>query len=267
MPFFPSRRIGLALTAVLLTTAGAAAVQAAECGGAIRFQPGTVSGTVAGKIKGYDACDYTLSARKGQVMHVTLDAANGVEAIAIGPVEHNFIAEPKLTLPQDGKYTLRVLQTRNAARKGTAARPYTMKVSIEGAAKAAPAVKSAPVVTPPAAVVAQPAMTQQIVIGNTVCETSRPLTADIGNYSGAIAGDGLCSFTFQATKGQTLTMLMDAAPEIDAIIYDPVSVTLTRDEGYVLPQTGTYTVRVLQNRAAARASAAPKPYSMVLNLD
>lgn len=55
-------------------------------------------------------------------------------------------------------------------------------------------------------------------------------------------------------------MLMDAAPEVDAIIYDPVSTTLERDGSYTLPQDGTYTVRILQNRNAARSSNAAKPF-------
>lgn len=236
----------------------AAQAALADCGGAIRFAPGTSQGSVSGSIKGDGLCEYTLAARKGQVMTVTLDAGNGMEAIVFDPVSHNFIAEPSLTLPQNGTYTLRVLQTRNAARQNAKPRPFTMTVQVGGKAAAA-ATPATPAPSAKGAATSAAAATR--------CETTQALTADIGNYSGAIKGDGLCEYTFTGRAGQKLGLLMDAAPEIDAIIYAPVSATLERDGSFTLPQDGTYTVRVLQNRNAARNSSAAKPFSMVLNLD
>ncbi|MFB2531073.1 PPC domain-containing protein [Paracoccus sp. p3-h83] len=239
---------------------------AADCGGAIRFAAGTDRGSVSGTIAGADLCEYRLSARKGQVMTVALDAPSGFEAIVIDPVEHNFDADGALPLPKDGAYKLRILQTRNSARKHPEARAFTMTVRIAGAAAA-----TKPVTKPAAkpAASAKPAAKPKVAASQAPqCETTDALQAGVtGNYSGSIKGDGMCEYSFAGRKGQTLHMMMDAASEIDAIIYDPVSATLERDGSFTLPQDGTYTVRVLQDRNAARKSTAAKPFSMVLNLD
>lgn len=146
----PNARFTLLALAVASFSALGAEAALAGCGGAIRFAPGSDKGSVLGRIRGDDLCEYTLSARKGLVMTVTLDAGNGVEAIAFDPISHNFVAEPSLTLPQNGTYTLRVLQTRNAARKGDKPSPFTMTVRISGkTAKAAAPTMTAPAVAAP----------------------------------------------------------------------------------------------------------------------
>lgn len=260
------RRPLLALAVASFSALGAQAALA-DCDGAIRFAPGSDKGSVSGKIRGHDLCDDTLSARKDQVMTVTLDADNGAKAIVYEPVSHNFIAEPSLTLPQNGTWTLRVLQPRNAARKDDKARPFTMTLHISGtvAKAAAPRMTAAAVATLPTKGAAKG--TTVAAAAATTCETAQALTADIGNSSGTINGDGLCDYSFDGRAGQTLRMMMDAAPEVDAILYDPVRATLERDGSYTLPRDGTYTVRVLQNRNAARNSSAARSFSMVLTLD
>ncbi len=256
---FISPMIARTLVAAALMCGAGAHQAMAKCGGAITFAPGASGASVSAKVAGDAVCDYTISARKGQVLSVDLKAPSGIEAIAVGKVEHDFAAERTLTLPANGTYTVRVLQTRNAARKFTAPRAFTLSVGVRGgkAAASQPAAKAAAAAT----------VTTATPTGATLCEQTTPLTADIGNYSGAIAGDGLCEYRFKGRAGQQLTMMMDGSSDLDVILFDPVNATLERDQAFTLPQDGTYTVRVLQNRNAARKATKAKPFSMVLNLD
>jgi hypothetical protein len=111
---------------------------------AIQFARGSASATLKGSIKGYQSIDYTLRARAGQTMSVTLATSNGSnyfnvlppgsndEALFVGSTDGNKWAG---ALPADGEYKLRVYLMRNAARRNEVAN-YTLTVGITGAPKA-----------------------------------------------------------------------------------------------------------------------------------
>lgn len=127
---------------------------AAQCGGTVSFPAGATGTVVKGSVFGLETCDYTLSARKGQTLRASLGDSR-LDLIAVEPVEHDFVSGNALVLDRTGPVTLRVLQTRTAARQSQAARPFKLSVSIDsplpkskGAAQsagtaAAPAVKTA----------------------------------------------------------------------------------------------------------------------------
>ncbi|WP_341829504.1 PPC domain-containing protein, partial [Vibrio cholerae] len=79
-----------------------------------------------GEIKGYDYDTYTFYAKKGQKVHVSI-SNEGADTYLFGPGIDDSVDlsrySPELdshgqySLPASGKYELRVLQTRNDARK------------------------------------------------------------------------------------------------------------------------------------------------------
>lgn len=103
----------------------------------VRFKSGTSSATIKGSIKGYEAIDYLLYAKAGQVMTVILTASNNANyfnvlppkseaAIATGEtVDNHWIG----TLPVNGEYRVRVYLMRSVARRGEKSN-YTLQVSI-----------------------------------------------------------------------------------------------------------------------------------------
>ena len=91
--------------------------------------------------------DYRFSAREGQLLNARLDSPSPhVEAvityISRDGVRVNQVDNPlqleQQTLPHTGRYEIRVLQTRNGARRG-GTQPYTLNISIvdPGASSAA----------------------------------------------------------------------------------------------------------------------------------
>jgi hypothetical protein len=110
----------------------------------VQFAKGHSSATIKGTIKGGQTIDYTLRARAGQIMKVTLETGNKAnyfnvlppgsndEAIFIGSTDGN-----KWTgaLPATGEYKVRVYLMRSAARRHEVA-SYTLKVIITGTPKA-----------------------------------------------------------------------------------------------------------------------------------
>lgn len=106
----------------------------------VQFAKGHSSATIEGKIKGEQTIDYTLRAKAGQTMSVTLKTSNGAnyfnvlppgsdgEAIFIGSTSGN---EWTGALPADGEYKVRVYLMRSAARRNETA-SYTLTVGITG---------------------------------------------------------------------------------------------------------------------------------------
>ncbi|MFI0395302.1 hypothetical protein [Paracoccus jiaweipingae] len=240
-----------ALAAVILTTLGAGSAFAG-CGGEVRFQSGSDHGTVRGTVSGYDTCDYTLTARKGQVLSVDMGRSGNVEAHVVAPVEHMLAAED-LVLPQSGQYTIRVLQPRAMARKGKAA-DFAMTVRVRNGASAA------------AAPVSQPATKAGSTAG-TICEGSGAFVDGTANMSGRIMGSGTCTWTFNGKKGQVVTPMMDAPAGFEAWITAPVNELLVADQPLTLTQTGTYTVTAGLTRNAARKASKPVDFSLLLNAE
>jgi len=112
----------------------------------IRFAKGASSATVKGSIKGRQTIDYTLGARAGQSMTVTLRTSSTANYFNVLPPGSNDVAvfvgstsgnEWTGTLEADGTYKIRVYLMPSAARRNEAAK-FTLTVGITGApAKAA----------------------------------------------------------------------------------------------------------------------------------
>jgi hypothetical protein len=127
------RKMVLAL--VLATAAVAAAQQTVP----VVFARGQSAATFTGSITGDQSRDYTLDARAGQTLTVTLKATRGSaemnvwapgsdSAMSVGSADpYRFSA----VLPATGRYRVQVYQMRAAARRGATA-SYTLNVAVTG---------------------------------------------------------------------------------------------------------------------------------------
>lgn len=109
----------------------------------VHFSKGSSSATIKGVIKGDQTIDYTLRARAGQNMKVTLVTKHGANYFNILPPGSNdealFVGssggnEWTGVLPFAGEYKVRVYLMRSAARRHETAN-YTLTVGISGAAR------------------------------------------------------------------------------------------------------------------------------------
>jgi hypothetical protein len=146
--------IGRLLMACILVTAAGSPVFAAGSieSRPIQFATGASSATVKGSLKGDETIDYTLRAKAGQTMHVTLKTSNAGNyfnvlppgsndvAIFVGSTSGNEWSEP---LPADGEYKIRVYLMRSAARRNETA-DYTLTVGISGSASGTPSSGAVP---------------------------------------------------------------------------------------------------------------------------
>ncbi|HOB66156.1 hypothetical protein [Ottowia sp.] len=140
--FRPVRHLALAAALAYLSGACAPAWAQREAPSRttqVQFQRGATEATYRGTLRGLAVHHYRFSARKGQVLNATLDSPSPhVEAVVYyigrGGVAVNPVDDPLglsgQTLPYSGRYEIRVLQTRNGARKGEAARPYALHIAI-----------------------------------------------------------------------------------------------------------------------------------------
>ena len=105
----------------------------------VHFDKGTSGSTVKGHVKGYDTVNYTLEAKEGQTMRVSLESKKaymnifeagksvGDAAMFIGSIKgQNYTGN----LAKSGTYTIQVYLMRNEARRGTTA-PYTLHIGID----------------------------------------------------------------------------------------------------------------------------------------
>jgi hypothetical protein len=106
----------------------------------LQFAKGTSAATVKGSLKGDQTIDYTLRARAGQTMTVTLTTSNGANYFNVLPPGSDDVAifvgstsgnEFTGALPADGEYKIRVYLMRSAARRNETA-AYTLTVGITG---------------------------------------------------------------------------------------------------------------------------------------
>jgi hypothetical protein len=92
----------------------------------VQFKSGSSTATVKGSVKGKNIVDYLLIAKAGQTMHVHLKASPSVNFNVLPPdtqAEALFVgaiggAQYSGSLPQDGRYTVRVYQMGAAASSG-----------------------------------------------------------------------------------------------------------------------------------------------------
>lgn len=117
---------------IITASTGAYAENTQACKGAIKFAKGENQTYRESSIKGSGYCEYTFYAKAGQNLRAHLESKHSaVEAILYSPVDHSFSQEENFTLPKDGKYVLRVLQNRNAARKSNASKPFYLHIQIQ----------------------------------------------------------------------------------------------------------------------------------------
>ncbi len=154
----------LCLATALASTAIAAAPASAQREGTdrntrVQFQRGSTAATYHGTVRGLAMHSYRFSARKWQVLNATLSSPSpdvdalvyfiGRDGVAVSPVDDPLELAHQ-TLPYTGRYEIRVLQTRNGARKGNASHPYTLTIAIHAAsATGAQAPRAAEVGTTP----------------------------------------------------------------------------------------------------------------------
>lgn len=122
------------LFALLTSTASAAGKDVN-----VEFRKGHNSAQYSGEIKGYDYDTYNFYAQKGQKVHVSI-SNEGADIVLFGPGISDSVDlsrySPELDdngqyiLPTSGKYELRVLQTRNDARKNKA-KKYSVNIQIK----------------------------------------------------------------------------------------------------------------------------------------
>ena len=130
-------KMKIAMLAILMAMTAQAADKVSVV--PVQFAKGAHSAAVKGTFKGYDSINYTLVAKAGQTMTVSISgssnanfnvyAPGGVpgqaEAMGTGYVNEKWQG----TLPASGKYTIQVYQMRASARRGEAV-PHTLSVSI-----------------------------------------------------------------------------------------------------------------------------------------
>jgi hypothetical protein len=134
------------MTRLLFSALAASALLAAVPAAAqqvvpVTFAKGKTAATVTGSIKGDQDRTYTVDARAGQTMTVTLKRTKGSPemnvyapgndtAISLGATDpYNFTT----TLPATGRYRVQVFQMRASARRGETA-SYALTIAITGAA-------------------------------------------------------------------------------------------------------------------------------------
>lgn len=105
----------------------------------IRFTKGATQATLKARIKGDEDVDYTLRAKAGQTMTVTLKTSNPMNYFNVLPPDTDealFVGQDgsgrfEGKLPKDGDYTIRVYLIRSAARRNESAQ-YTLTVKVAG---------------------------------------------------------------------------------------------------------------------------------------
>lgn len=139
-------RLPVLLLAAVMVQLAAPAVHAGEDPESrpLKFARHASSATVKSTLQGRQTIDYTLSARSGQTMSVTLVSSNGGLGFNVLPPGSKDVALPDAigrqswqgSLPADGEYRIRTYLVRAAARRGERA-PFTLTVSVTGAATTA----------------------------------------------------------------------------------------------------------------------------------
>ena len=129
------------LAALAIAGAPAAAQQKIP----VQFAKGTSSATIKSSIKGDAYKDYSVAAKAGQTLTVTLKASNSANYFNILPPGSNDVAvynssmdgnSFKGPVPGNGATTVRVYLMRAAGRRGESSN-YTLTIGVTGAAAAA----------------------------------------------------------------------------------------------------------------------------------
>lgn len=124
---------GLTIT----STASMAAADKPAKAVAVKFKAGTSGATYHGRIKGYGYDQYSFYAKKGQRLKaVTTGNVDSylfnnrlADSVNLGEYSSDLDSHGDYILPYTGTYQVRVIQTRNAARKGKTPN-YTLQLTI-----------------------------------------------------------------------------------------------------------------------------------------
>jgi hypothetical protein len=124
---------GLTIT----STASMAAADKPAKAVAVKFKAGASGATYHGKIKGYGYDQYSFYAKKGQKLKaVTTGNVDSylfnnrlADSVNLGEYSSDLDSHGDYILPYTGTYQVRVMQTRNAARKGKTPN-YTLQLTI-----------------------------------------------------------------------------------------------------------------------------------------
>ncbi len=122
------RSFALPLVAVLACSAVVAGAADTVTTTPVQFSRGSSSATLSGSFSGYDSINYTLAARAGQSMRVSItgsgnanfnvfapgDVPGAATALGSGAVGQDWNGR----LPANGTYTVQVYQMRASARRG-----------------------------------------------------------------------------------------------------------------------------------------------------
>lgn len=119
--------------------AGGSASAADRPGAALQFAQGQTSVKLQGKVQGDADASYTVEARAGQTLAVSLATKHGslnVNVIAPGASEAMFIGstqgrQARVMLPADGAYRVQVYLMRSAARRHESA-AFSLEVAVTG---------------------------------------------------------------------------------------------------------------------------------------
>ncbi|WP_167670819.1 copper resistance protein NlpE N-terminal domain-containing protein [Allopusillimonas ginsengisoli] len=94
------------------------------------FKPGASSGHIAGSIQQRQYCDYRFRARAGQQLKLSYADSQRPQVFLVAPIERQMLSDDEYILPDSGVYDLRVMLTRNDARKYAKLQSYAITVSI-----------------------------------------------------------------------------------------------------------------------------------------
>ena len=127
----------LMATLAITTTASMAAVDKPSKAVAVKFKAGASGATYNGKIKGYGYDQYSFYAKKGQALKVVttgnvdsyLFHNRLADSVNLGEYSSDLDSNGDYILPYTGTYQVKVMQTRNGARKGKAP-SYTLQLTI-----------------------------------------------------------------------------------------------------------------------------------------
>jgi hypothetical protein len=102
----------------------------------VRFERGTSSTTVKGRILGFAYKDYLIGAKAGQLMSLHLTSTNSYTNFVVYSIngratDMNETTDWSERLSESGDYQIRVFMVRAGARRKGATADYTLNVSIE----------------------------------------------------------------------------------------------------------------------------------------
>ena len=136
--------------ALALAVAMPVAAQAAGKSQTVQFASGQSDANYRGSVRGYDYDRYTFNDQQGQLLNIRTDGSNPhIVAVVnyLGKGDGALLQTQDQVLPYSGRYEVRVMQTRNGARKSNQARPYVLNIAITGTPAPAVAATSAAAVT------------------------------------------------------------------------------------------------------------------------